>query len=806
MVKLPRKTEENPALAKRREDVEDAALRNTIEDGLWKRVGAEFDSDGRQRYKAMLVENEFRYQAIRSIPGWRLTGSMDPRTSPLDEPWDDASDIPWALEKVTIQALMPHIDESQFDISPITDTKIFTDQGIEDAGILDEFIEYMAIDRANLPVIRRKTSEASYKFSEGVERVLVDVEERRIKEIRHFLIKGNEPKTEKKLVDARTDEPVEVLDPEDITVSMMGFIRAGGADPRSKSFLAFDQLNKSTNRSYTDEQALEVAGIKVNQSKKTVTFAQLIGNENAPQGRPYSADWNDTTVYRVEPREVTPKITISQGFGFKHVLNKNWLFPSDEESDNIMDWDWCGEQYDVSIGWIWDNRDLFYDDMVKKAIEVFKDGVQTAPDPDKGQEGPERERDTPSEERGESRQFPRICEIWGRVVLNEDDDTKDDYLQEVEGTFWFIRNLEGDRNLLGYRPNPYARYPEKHIRPYFNFQVRPLEGRRRGDNVCESLKAIRDAIDWSYNDRQNRQRIDTNPPLLATPKAFYKGQLDRGLLHYPGVVWLMSDETMTMDARQVVTYLHRNTSEQISLTDERSLLAAMRLYWGATEALSGVSPKTESDTATEYVDLQRQSARQFGATVKSFLHTQNLQWRFIAQLIQHSREIDQVEFLSKQDNTLQIYTRQLLVGKRIIIRARSKRTELERTAEASGLMDLVNFLTEMGAPEVEVDEFRRDLIKRFQELRNIENIKLPSADAINDSRQAKYSSELKQLAQESLQKIVMAMSNDGSAKIVEQALDASGVSQMLGLDAPGGPKWRVGERQKAQRTARFRTT
>jgi len=171
---------------------------------------------------------------------------------------------------------------------------------------------------------------------------------------------------------------------------------------------------------------------------------------------------------------------------------KNFIIPKDADTADIQDLDWVDDEYLRTIDWL------------KKRIGdpaegKFNEAVIT-----------ELEQDVQSKALGTDKsQFAKvlISEWHGGYDINGDG------LEEEIVAFLarpFVNNVETDYKndkLLGWMITPYPK------RPFFHYQIIPMEGSFYGKGVPEFLIGIRNLVDAIFNQMIDRGSITNNPPI-----------------------------------------------------------------------------------------------------------------------------------------------------------------------------------------------------------------------------------------------------------------------------------------------------
>jgi len=744
--------------------MDDQAIKKRLEDELFKDVKSEVQSGERQAYEGKLMEWEYRYQASRSIKGLMLTGQPDPEVAPLILPFEGCSDVGHPISMTLINELVPNVMAASMGSTPYTETKLITEKGLEPGGDIDDFL-YYALEREQVRALRRKTVVSSYKYGEGIEKLIFVPEERTVTEKRLLLL--TKAKNGKVLFDMEGKE-IELFDPDKDLKQVIRELLTG-QDPRSEFHRhAIRELKLSP------DQALEAAGydIKGELGEQSIRVAPL---EQGQGGMPM-ADWGNSTTYYPTLTEVTETITVSNWPKFNKVPTKDFLWPSDAKTNDIMDY-WCGDRYRVDLEWLIERKkegkndpEGFYVEVVDRIVSAHL-AMETNKD----------------EKKLASR--PEIYEIYSKFVLNKENSEKEDYLQETEIIAWFYsgdqmdsqENLDGE--CLGWMVNPAVRYDMHHIKPYFVFQVKPDDVGFHGLCIPETCTGYRNAVDWELNERLNRAALFGNPPFVMDKNTFIEEQ----------------DTSIGLGKRLVVSdggqldVLNMEKSESNSFQEESQMIFSLRLLWGASEQMSGQRTKTDSGTATEANLIAAKGARMFQDTVESLSQTADLQYAYIRQYYLRNDPTDMkipTQGSNGAEGQLMEITRSMFEPP-MLIKSRRVATEEERTMTIGSIKEAVGFLSNTQNPLIRSPQFIESVVTAYFDALNLESIEIPTKEQLMQE-QAQMMAMMKQAEEkEDLDKHADKIPNKGVRNQIKTFLENPRQASKIG--APGQPQMMPGQ-------------
>lgn len=726
-------------------------IRRRLEEELFTRVENEIHSEERELYEARLAEWEARYRASRSVKGMRDTGSADPEAAPLEDPWPGCADLGTPIELSLTQELVPNVMSASLGMRPYTETTIIGPQGQMPAGQVDDFLTYM-MDRCNIRSVRRKTVLAAYKFGEGIEKLIIEPLTRTCTETRTYLVNGK-GKAQKILI-APDGKPLELQsDEEDLKGIMLQ--QMTGQDPRSQYFrYCMRQLGLD------EHSALEAAGVETGEDWIRVAPLEQV---NGPE-QPPAANWDKATRYEKRDVEVSEEVMVNQWPQIVHVHPKNFIVPSDAETNNIMDY-WNCHRYRQPMEWLIErvgdgHGDGFYKDAVDQIIDKYKEL--------KKKEGEKREEAQ-----------PEIYEVYDRFVLNDSDEGEDNYLRETEIVAWFCPE-GGESKLLGWMTNPASRFKSEHIRPFFVFQVKPENHGFHGLSIPETATGTRDMLDWLANNELNYESISKFPPVLQTANAFANEQNQ----HFgPGERWVV-------EAGESISLLQYMRPAGGSLGLYNMLLTSLRIMWGASEHMSGQKTETDSKTLGEAQLIAAKGAMMFQDTVESISQQADLQYEYMKNFYLYSDIRDLMFPLPQgkdQPDAQAIASVRQMLAAPMVIKSRRVLTETERAVKMKEYQLALEFLAKVQSPLLTHPGFMHDVMTRFFDALNLESIKIPSPEEIMQMQATVQRLAQEQVVKERYAKAAEGIANKGARKQVEEFLNRAGPGAQPGMAAVGGP-------------------
>ncbi len=223
---------------------------------------------------------------------------------------------------------------------------------------------------------------------------------------------------------------------------------------------------------------------------------------------------------------------------------KELVIPKNAESPEINEWDWICDTYEKTFDWLVRNEGDIKEGKFKNIDKIYEDVIAKSSDHNKSMRTP-----------------IKIFEWYGKYDIN--DDNKDEELVAFVCPKYKV--------LLGWMLAPSG------VRPFFHYQIIPMEGRPFGKGVPEFLIGLRDMIDAIFNQMIDRGSITNNPPII-TPSD-HEDELNP---FGPGVKW-------KSDNPNAYRVLELPKSEQMEF-------AKMEFLLGMVQKLFGVMDYAVADT------------------------------------------------------------------------------------------------------------------------------------------------------------------------------------------------------------------
>lgn len=236
--------------------------------------------------------------------------------------------------------------------------------------------------------------------------------------------------------------------------------------------------------------------------------------------------------------EVQEEKTIYEGPMIYGRTIKELVIPKNADSPDIEEWDWVCDTYEKTFDWLARNEGDIKEGKFKNVDKIFEEVIGKSADHNKAMRTP-----------------IKIFEWYGKYDINNDN--KDEEIIAFVCPKYKI--------LLGWMLSPFP------VRPFFHYQIIPMEGKPFGKGVPEFLIGMRDMVDAVFNQMIDRGSITNNPPIIVPPD--HEDELNP---FGPGVKW-KTENTATYRV------LELPKSEQMEFAKINFLLGMVQKLFGVMD-------------------------------------------------------------------------------------------------------------------------------------------------------------------------------------------------------------------------------
>lgn len=228
-----------------------------------------------------------------------------------------------------------------------------------------------------------------------------------------------------------------------------------------------------------------------------------------------------------------------------------------------------------------------------------------------------------------------IIEWHGKYDVNDDglDEEVVVFIGQKDQSFIIDKLGAKDSRLLGWMISPYPK------RPFFHYQIIPMDNSFYGKGVPEFLIGIRNLIDAIFNQMVDRGSINNNPPLI-TPSTHDPDENPFG----PGA-------NFVSDTPNAYRVLELPKSEQMEFTKMEFLLGLVQKLFGVTDyALGQESSIASNRTASGIMTIVGEGNIKFDDMIRSLQDVNEDLYDFIVQLNADLLEDEYVYYITGQQN------------------------------------------------------------------------------------------------------------------------------------------------------------
>ena len=266
---------------------------------------------------------------------------------------------------------------------------------------------------------------------------------------------------------------------------------------------------------------------------------------------------------------------------------KELIIPKNADSPEIEDWDWICDTYDKTFDWL-ARREGDIKEGKFNISKIREELLENAPDHNKAMREP-----------------IKIYEWYGKYDIDEDG--KDEEIVAFVSPKY--------KWLLGWMLSPFS------VRPFFHYQIIPMEGKPFGKGVPEFLIGMRDMVDAVFNQMIDRGSIDNNPPIIVPSE--HEDELNP---FGPGVKW-------KSDNSGAYRVLDLPKSEQMEFAKMNFLLGMVQKLFGVMDyAVSDTGGLAGDRTASGIMTVVGEGNIKFDDMIRALQDTNEDLYEFIVSL------------------------------------------------------------------------------------------------------------------------------------------------------------------------------
>src|SRR3990167_6389031 len=282
---------------------------------------------------------------------------------------------------------------------------------------------------------------------------------------------------------------------------------------------------------------------------------------------------------------------------------KELVIPKNADSPEIEEWGWICDNYEKTFDWLARNEG----DIKEGKFNISKireELLEKAADHNKAMREP-----------------IKIYEWYGRYDIDEDGRNEEIVAFISPKYKW----------LLGWMLSPFP------VRPFFHYQIIPMEGIPFGKGVPEFLIGMRDMMDAIFNQMIDRGSISNNPPIIVPPN--HEDELNP---FGPGVKW-------KEEVPGSIRVLELPKNEQMEFAKINFLLGMVQKLFGVMDyAVSDTGGLASNRTATGIATAVGEGNIKFDDMIRALQDVNEDLYEFIVHLNSENLEDDFIFQLTEQ--------------------------------------------------------------------------------------------------------------------------------------------------------------
>jgi hypothetical protein len=397
---------------------------------------------------------------------------------------------------------------------------------------------------------------------------------------------------------------------------------------------------------------------------------------------------------------------------------KNFIVPKDADTADIQDLDWVSDEYLRTMDWIKTRiGDPAEGKFNKEVVDLLEQDVM-------------------------SKVIDREKYQFAKVLISEwhgGYDINGDGLEEEIVAFIARPSVQGELidyktdKLLGWMITPYPK------RPFFHYQIIPMEGSFYGKGVPEFLIGIRNLVDAIFNQMIDRGSINNNPP-LRTP-----------LNYDPTVNPFGPGATLPTDNPESFSVLELPKSEQMEFSKVEFLLGLVQKLFGVSDYSLGQDTGNQR-TATGILSIIGEGNVKFDDMIRALQDVNEELYEFIVDLNADLMTDDFIYYLTEQTSNPFKKVSQSKWGGAFDFEAVGNSVNINREVEQNRAT--MAYTTAIQSyqknPFIDNNVMRVVTLNFFRSI-DMRNVKLPTIEEVEVKQQQMLAGALEQMQAKALQ-------------------------------------------------------
>lgn len=283
---------------------------------------------------------------------------------------------------------------------------------------------------------------------------------------------------------------------------------------------------------------------------------------------------------------------------------KELIVPKNADSPEIEEWDWVCDTYEKTFDWLSRREGDIKEGKFENVDKIKEDLIAGAANHNVAMRVP-----------------IKIYEWYGKYDIDEDG--KDEEIVAFVCPKYKV--------LLGWMLSPFP------VRPFFHYQIIPMEGKPFGKGVPEFLLGMRDMMDAIFNQMIDRGSIGNNPPIIVPSE--HEDEMNP---FGPGVKW-------KSDNPSAYKVLELPKSEQMEFAKMNFLLGMVQKLFGVMDyAVADTGGLASNRTASGIATVVGEGNIKFDDMIRALQDTNEDLYEFIVNLNADNLDDDFIYQLTEQ--------------------------------------------------------------------------------------------------------------------------------------------------------------
>lgn len=421
---------------------------------------------------------------------------------------------------------------------------------------------------------------------------------------------------------------------------------------------------------------------------------------------------------------------------------KQIIIPKDADTPEIDELDWVCDQYERTFDWVkrrvGDPEEGGFDE--KAVAELERDLISRSIGQDKERTGSIK---------------ILISEWHGKYDVN--DDGLDEEIvafvaqKSYGGTTKDVKSNIAESKMLCWFISPYPK------RPFFHYQIIPMDGSFYGKGIPEFLIGIRNLIDAIFNQAIDRGSLNNNPPMVV-PSSHDADENPYG----PGAQW-------TNDNPNAYRVIELPKNEQLEFTKIEFLLSLVQKLFGVTDYSLGTESTIASNrTASGIMTIVGEGNIKFDDMIRALQDVNEDMYDFIVQLNSDLLEDEFVYYISGAENPFRKVNKEQWVGN-FDFEAAGNSININREIEQNRASMAYNtMLNSYGKNPVITPAVMLGLTENFFRSIDMRNIKLPSLEELQQQKISDMAQAIKMNEEKNLMEMAKQRGINGTTAVPGQ--------------------------------------